>query len=347
MGLFRKALGGNSQERSHDELARLDERPAWMQDGVKVALLDGREDLEVVGESFYQDNLWDLVGGRRSPEEHVDVDICAVMVAEDDNPYDSNAVALWINGMKVGHLSRNDARRYRPGLLALQEARGMQIALPGVIVGGGMREDGPGRLGVFLHHDPADFGLRRTLLAPPPRSRMRTGLSDAAATDDADDSYDLSWMRELPADDIRAIPVLRRLLADENDCLSRHFMYARLEALLYRSREAFTSALDEYDQACRQHDAEMDGIREACMAKWGKVPLLETYRQMAVREQKAKNYEQALWWAERGIAIYGGDCARPEAVEDLRQRAAAYSAKLATRPRPAHRADPSGQTVGG
>ena len=77
------------------------------------------------------------------------------------------------------------------------------------------------------------------------------------------------------------------------------------------------------------------------------MPLLETYRQMAVREQKAKNYEQALWWAERGIAIYGGDCARPEAVEDLRQRAAAYSAKLATRPRPAHRADPSGQTVGG
>ncbi|HYV32007.1 MAG TPA: hypothetical protein VEO53_13000 [Candidatus Binatia bacterium] len=62
------------------------------------------------------------------------------------------------------------------------------------------------------------------------------------------------------------------------------------------------------------------------------MPLLETYRQMAIREQKAKHYEQALWWAERGITIYSDDCARPEAVEDLRQRAATYKAKLAAKP---------------
>ena len=309
-----------------------DERPSWMIHGMEARLLDGGEDLEVVGESFHQDNLWYLVGDRRSPEQRVEMDICAVMVAEDDNPYDANAVAIWIAGLKVGHLSRDNARRYRPGLLALQEAQGMPIALQGVIVGGGLRADGPGRLGVFLRHDPADFGLRRPPLASPPEPRMRTGLSDAAATDDADESYDLSWMRQLPADDIRAIPVLRRLLADEKDLLSRHFMYARLEAVLYRSRDAFASALDEYDQACRQHDAEMDGMREAFVAKWGKVPLLETYRQMAIREQKARNYQQALWWAERGIAIYGDDCARPEALEDLRQRAAVYRAKIAAKP---------------
>ena len=40
------------------------------------------------------------------------------------------------------------------------------------------------------------------------------------------------------------------------------------------------------------------GIRQACIAKWGKVPLLETYRQMAIRQQKAHNYRQALWWAD-------------------------------------------------
>jgi len=50
---------------------------------------------------------------------------------------------------------------------------------------------------------------------------------------------------------------------------------------------------------------------------------------MAIRQQKAGNYSQALWWAERGIALYGHDCARPEAVEDLRSRAAKYQAKLA------------------
>jgi hypothetical protein len=304
-----------------------------MRDGVQVALYGGDEDLQVVGESFYQSNLWELAGA--SPgKERVREDICAVLVAEDDNPYDPNAVAVWINGLKVGHLSRENAQRYRPGLLALQEARGTPIALAGVIAGGGIRSDGPGMLGVFLQHDPEDFGLRRYPLPPPPESRMRTGLSDAFATDAADDSYDLAWMNGLPGDDIRAIPYLRNLLTQETDVLDRHFMYAQLEAILYRCRDAFASALGEYDQVCRAHDAEMDSIRQACLAKWGKVPLLETYRQMAIREQKAHNYSQALWWAERGIAIYGNDCARPEAVEDLRSRAAKYRAKLAEQPAP-------------
>ena len=74
--------------------------------------------------------------------------------------------------------------------------------------------------------------------------------------------------------------------------------------------DVFASALDEYDQACQHHDAEMDSIRVAFMAKWGQVPVLELYRQMAIRQQKAKDFEQALWWAERGLAIYGTDCAR-------------------------------------
>jgi hypothetical protein len=43
---------------------------------------------------------------------------------------------------------------------------------------------------------------------------------------------------------------------------------------------------------------------------------------------KAHDYRQALWWAERGLSIYGSDCARPEYVEDLRKRAARYRAKL-------------------
>jgi hypothetical protein len=197
-----------------------------------------------------------------------------------------------------------------------------------------MRADGPGRLGVFLDHDPADFGLRP--MAPPRASgsAMRTGLTDALATDQADNAYDLSWMSDLPVDDLRAIKALRQLLEREADAIDRHFMHAHLEALLYRSRDVFSSALDEYDQSCRRHDAEMDGIRAAMVAKWGQVPVLETYRQMAIRQQKAKNFEQALWWAERGLALYAGDCARPEAVDDLQQRAASYRAKLHPQPRP-------------
>jgi hypothetical protein len=306
-----------------------------MYDGMKVHLCGGTVDLEVVGEASYQDDLWQVVGRPSGTADRVRMEVSAVLVAETDNPYDPNAVSIWVQGRKVGYLSRDDARRYRPGLLALEAKYGKPIALAGAIVGGGIRADGPGRLGVFLDHDPADFGLRPP--APPRQSgsRMWSGLSDALATDEADDTYDLSWISDLPADDLRAIRMLRQLLEREADILDRHFMYTHLEAMLYRSREVFSSALEEYDQTCRRHDAEMDAIRAAFVAKWGQVPVLETYRQMVIRQQKAKNFEQALWWAERGLVLYAGDCARPEAVEDLQQRAASYRAKLHPQPRPA------------
>ena len=63
--------------------------------------------------------------------------------------------------LKAGYLSRDDAPRYRPGLIAKEEELGKPVGLYGVLAGGGMREDGPGRLGVFLDHNPGDFGLPR------------------------------------------------------------------------------------------------------------------------------------------------------------------------------------------
>ena len=77
----------------------MEERPDWMRDGAKAALLEGDRDLEVVGESFYQDSLWRLAVARRG--EPVRVEITAVLVAEDGNPYDSNAIAVWIDGLRT------------------------------------------------------------------------------------------------------------------------------------------------------------------------------------------------------------------------------------------------------
>jgi hypothetical protein len=335
MGILRRLFGGGEQPPDRARTASWDQRPGWMYDGMEVQLCGGRVGLEVVGEASYQDSLWHVVGGRSGGADRVRMEVSAVLVAEADNPYDLNAVSVWVRGRKVGYLSRDDARRYRPGLLALENKYGKPIALAGAIVGGGIRADGPGRLGLFLDHDPADFGLRPPPAPRPSGSSMWSGLSDALATDEADDAYDLSWINDLPTDDLRAIRMLRQLLEREADILDRHFMYTHLEALLYRSRDVFGSALDEYDQTCRHHDAEMDDVRAVFVAKWGRVPVLETYRQMAIRQQKAKNFEQALWWAERGLVLYAGECARPEAVEDLQQRAASYRAKLHPQPRPA------------
>ncbi len=179
----------------------MEERPAWMRDGAKAALLEGDRDLEVVGESFYQDNLWRLALAR--PGEPVRVEITAVLVAEDDNPYDSNAIAVWIDGLRVGHLSRENACAYRPGLLAQQRAHRMPIALTGVITGGGLRDDGPGRLGVFLRHDPEDFGLR--LQSSPAReSTVRTGSADALVPEASVASGPVAWgLSEADLEDAR------------------------------------------------------------------------------------------------------------------------------------------------
>jgi tetratricopeptide (TPR) repeat protein len=288
----------------------------------------GRHDLEIVGESNYQDALWRAAGGRTT--DRIRVEIRAILADEPDNPYDPSAISVWIDERKVGYLCREDAEAYLPGLLNLQEKEGGHIALNGVVTGGGVREDGPGLLGVWLYCDPADFDVEAIM--PPPtsalRATMRTGLTEALLTDEGDDSYDLSWLQRLPSDHIAAIGRLRQLLREDPDPIDRHFMFCELEERLYRSRDAFGSALGDYDAACALHDAEMDGIRDALLSKFGKVPLLETYRQMAVRQQKAKNWAEALRWAERGLALYGDSAARPEAVDDLKKRVAAYSAKL-------------------
>jgi hypothetical protein len=295
---------------------------------VAVALLRGRHDLDVVGESHYQDALWRVVGGRTA--ERVRVEVQAVLQAEPDNPYDPNAIAVLIDGAKVGYLCRDDAEAYRPGLLALEARHRASVALIGVVVGGGKRQDGPGMLGVWLSYDPADFGLA-AIVPPPPAAlagSMRTGLTEALLTDAEDDSYDLSWLHGLPSDALAAIRELRRLLEHDPDPIDRHFMFCELEDRLYRSRDVFSSALLEYDDTCLRHDAEMDGIRAALLGKFGKVPVLETYRQMAIRRQKVKDWQQAIWWTERGLALYGERPARPEAVEDLRKRLTAYQAEL-------------------
>lgn len=318
MGLLKKLFGGHQPSPS-----KAPKRPSWMRDRMEVALHGGRETLEVVGESHRQDDLWRLVGGRQPGR--IREDIVAILVAESDNPHDANAISVWIKGVLVGYLSRENASRYRPGLEKLHRSEDKPIALEGVIVGEGL-------LGVFLNHDPSDFGLASR--QPPPRGgNLRTGLSDAMATDADDDSYDLGWMDTLPDDHVKRIPKLRQLLASDPDPIDRHFIFAELETSLYRCRDAFASALDEYDTVCEQHHAEMtETIRAALLTKFAKVPRIETYKQAAIRWQKNGDYETALRWVTRGLEVYGDQAARPEAVEDLRKRKTKYGKKVGTQP---------------
>lgn len=117
------------------------------------------------------------------------------------------------------------------------------------------------------------------------------------------------------------------MLLAEDEPIDRHFMMCELEQCLYKSRDAFSSALDEFDAACREHDAEMPTIRAALYTKFSCVPIIPMYRQAAIRCQKSRDWDGVRTWAERGLSIYGSSAARPEAVEDLQKRLAHAIAK--------------------
>jgi hypothetical protein len=164
---------------------------------VEATLFTGDETLEVTGESHYQEALWTIVGGRSS--NPIRRSVRALLVPEPTNPYDENAIRVVIDGHTVGYLSREDASVYGPGLLGLmRHASGGNVVLEGQIVGGGLREDGIGFLGVFLDHDPTDFGVASRYSTS---GDIDLGWSSAMHQDAGDASYDLSWSRALSDDD--------------------------------------------------------------------------------------------------------------------------------------------------
>jgi hypothetical protein len=74
----------------------------------------------VVGESFHQDALTATVPLAQPGEEGRPM-FRAVLVAEPENPYDPNAIAIHSAAGKVGHLSRSEALDYAPVMAALAE----------------------------------------------------------------------------------------------------------------------------------------------------------------------------------------------------------------------------------
>lgn len=74
----------------------------------------GNFDGEVVGESNYQPALRALAGAHG--DAAANAEHWAVLLPEDDNRYDSNAVRIEIGGQLVGYLSREDAVTFRDAL---------------------------------------------------------------------------------------------------------------------------------------------------------------------------------------------------------------------------------------
>lgn len=95
-----------------------------------------RGTVEVVGESHYQGTLERIAGGRtidgpRYPDHQ------AVLMPEPSNPYDRNAVRVYLGPPHalVGYLTREDAVRYRPVIDRLA-ATGRLVACLASLKGG-------------------------------------------------------------------------------------------------------------------------------------------------------------------------------------------------------------------
>jgi len=104
---------------------------------------NGKFPIKVVGESFYEDNLYSLCG---SATDHMrQLAAIAVLTLEGSNPYDRNAVRVDVDGLQVGHLSREDALRFR----RVTGARdGAQFSCPALLLS--LRGDAASDYGVRL-----------------------------------------------------------------------------------------------------------------------------------------------------------------------------------------------------
>jgi hypothetical protein len=132
--------------------------------GVVVSGYDPGVDLhpdypfQIVGESHYQEALREIVEasadpGPNWPFKGAQCEVCASLVPEDDNPYDDQAVRVEIQGHRVGHLSRADARQYR----RIFEKN--PIPLQALIVGGWDHTDRAAR-GAAYENVTGLFGVR-------------------------------------------------------------------------------------------------------------------------------------------------------------------------------------------
>lgn len=111
-------------------------------------VLPGGETVQVVGESYYQDALDAICGGKC--EEGHQLMCQAELRPEPNNEYDRRAVGVYVEGRKVGHLSREDAARRQSELLALR-SRGKRPVCGALISGGWFRGAGDeGHYGIRL-----------------------------------------------------------------------------------------------------------------------------------------------------------------------------------------------------
>ena len=114
----------------------------------KILQLAGDRFVDVVGESYCQDALEYICGGRTQYDVYKRVK--ATLIPEDGVPFDDNAVRVEIEGRTVGYLNKSESKQYRE---RLRDAGfwGILTTCRATVLGGGEpRDDYMGYYGVSL-----------------------------------------------------------------------------------------------------------------------------------------------------------------------------------------------------
>lgn len=108
------------------------------------------DEYEIVGESHYQANLEKIAGPKT--ESGIEFACEVLLVCENSNKFDKNAVRVEVGGKTVGYLARDDAEIFRE-MLEEEGLKGAKVTARAKITGGWRRDDGEGHYGISLDLD--------------------------------------------------------------------------------------------------------------------------------------------------------------------------------------------------
>jgi hypothetical protein len=311
----------------------------------------------VRGESRRQTALWAMCGEPRRQGYLVAVE--AKLRREPKNPVDKHAVRIEIQGEHVGYLARELAAQLSPALdkancrefaiAAIIRGGSHRAQSLGVHLWLGRRlspapeiqlDDSFSRHREFLTAWPPwegegddspsiasrHAGRKSHVDVIKPfvtieASEFLSGLSESVGEIKTGASRHTGRKPEVDlTNPLVTIKSTREFLEVEGEPVDRHFAFSQLEESLYKCRNLISGALDDFEKTCEQHHSEMNAIRPALIRDGGGIPMLPLYRQMAIMKAKAKDYDGAVRWCERGLEVYANDALRQEDVQDLRQR---------------------------
>jgi hypothetical protein len=136
----RPLVAGYKKGRSGEDSSHSERKPV-SQRGESAFRWPSRDEYEfdIVGESHHQMVLSRLAGDHGTESARAEHE--AILVADDNNPHDEKAVAVFMSGELVGHLSRDDARSFRRRL-SQKGFSGQATSCGALVVGGWVDRSG-------------------------------------------------------------------------------------------------------------------------------------------------------------------------------------------------------------